>query len=117
MAGVLAPVATQVGLQLVLQPFGNTVGDVAWQAPIFTLECHTAPRATPTVSFTHRRLHPPPPRSTAVGVLYPAYASFKAVEVLRLRGDDSEASRWLTYWAVYGAFATAERLLDKLLPW
>jgi receptor expression-enhancing protein 5/6 len=49
--------------------------------------------------------------------MYPSYASFKAVELMRLRNDDSEAARWLTYWAVYGAINTLERLLDRALPW
>jgi len=30
MAGALAPVATQVGLQLLLQPYSNTIGNAAW---------------------------------------------------------------------------------------
>ena len=124
MAGVLAPVFTQVGLQLVLQPFGNTVGDAAWQARcVYAMplseqlrleQLRPTDRRHPAwLTFPSAALH----RSCAVGVLYPAYASFKAVEVLRVRGDDSEAARWLTYWAVYGAFSAAERLLDKLLPW
>jgi len=56
-------------------------------------------------------------RSTAVGVVYPAYASFKAVEVLRLHNETSEAARWLTYWAIYGTITAVERMLDKLIPW
>lgn len=50
-------------------------------------------------------------------MLYPAYASFKAVEILNTRGEPSEAGRWLTYWAVYGSLSAVERLLDKALPW
>ena len=57
------------------------------------------------------------PHSAAVGVLYPAYASIKAVEILNTRGEPSEAGRWLTYWAVYGSLSAVERLLDKALPW
>jgi len=52
-----------------------------------------------------------------VGVLFPAYASFKAVEILRLHNESDEAVRWLTYWAIYGAFTSAERLLDRFIPW
>lgn len=124
MAGILAPVATQVGLQLILQPFSNTVGELGWcgtprSAP--TQQCATSPdpaAATPRSPASPPRPNQPPRCcSTAVGVLYPAYASFKAVEVLRLRNDDSEAAKWLTYWAVYGAFSTVERLLERLLPW
>ena len=124
MAGILAPVATQVGLQLILQPFSNTVGELGWcgtprSAP--TQQCATSPdpaAATPRSPASPPRPNQPPRCcSTAAGVLYPAYASFKAVEVLRLRNDDSEAAKWLTYWAVYGAFSTVERLLERLLPW
>ncbi len=52
-----------------------------------------------------------------MGVVYPAYASFKAVELLRVRHDSVEASRWLTYWAVFGTLAAAERILDRLIPY
>ncbi len=52
-----------------------------------------------------------------MGVLYPAYASFKAVELLRLRGEGDEAARWLTYWAVAAAFAAAEKALAPLARW
>ncbi len=59
-----------------------------------------------------------PRYSTAVGVVYPAYASFKAVEVMRVRNDTAEASKWLTYWAVYGTLTALERFsLDSIVPW
>ncbi len=56
-------------------------------------------------------------RSTVAGVIYPAYASFKAVQVLRTRRETQEAEKWLTYWAVYATLSLAERVLDKTLPW
>lgn len=56
-------------------------------------------------------------RSTAIGVIYPAYASFKAVEMLRLHNDSTEATRWLTYWAVYATLSATEALLHKVPPW
>ena len=55
--------------------------------------------------------------STVAGVIYPAYASFKAVQVLTRRRTTEEAEKWLTYWAVYASFSVVERLLDKALPW
>ena len=69
----------------------------------------------PSLRLTDQLL--PPSCSTAVGVVYPAYASFKAVEVLRVRNDTSEASRWLVYWGIYGAVSALERVLDRALPW
>ncbi|KAG7672247.1 hypothetical protein Ndes2526B_g06766 [Nannochloris sp. 'desiccata'] len=84
MAGILTPVASQVGLQLLLQPYSHTIGHIA---------------------------------CTAVGVVYPAYASFKAVEVMRVRNDTSEAARWLNYWAIFGTLTALERALDSIVPW
>ena len=52
-----------------------------------------------------------------MGVVYPAYASFKAVEVLRVRNEPTQASRWLTYWAIYGTITAIERAFDKVHPW
>ena len=52
--------------------------------------------------------------SVVVGTLYPAYASFKAIEYMRVHGDTDEATRWLMYWAIFGLFNTAEKLLNKL---
>lgn len=55
--------------------------------------------------------------STVAGVVYPAYQSFKAVQVLKTRGERAEAEKWLDYWAVYACLSVAERVLDKALPW
>eukprot|EP00887_Chlorella_sp_A99_P005768 scaffold1.g5768.t1 len=93
---VVVPVATQVGLQLLLQPYAQGIGRVA---------------------------------CTAAGVVYPAYASFKAVEALatsegagqqdleRQRNARWQAAKWLCYWGVYGVLTVAERVLDRALPW
>lgn len=51
--------------------------------------------------------------SQIAGVVYPVYATFKA-----LRTQDLPASeRWLTYWAIYGVFSLLERVADKALKW
>ncbi|KAJ3117742.1 hypothetical protein HK098_006128, partial [Nowakowskiella sp. JEL0407] len=42
--------------------------------------------------------------SNIIGVLYPAYASIRAIEAPN--PDDDE--RWLTYWSVFGLFALAD---------
>lgn len=55
--------------------------------------------------------------STLGGVIYPAYASFKAVNILTTREASSDTVKWLTYWAVYASFSVFERALDKYLPW
>lgn len=38
--------------------------------------------------------------TTAIGVLYPAFMSFVALETEDIEDD----KLWLTYWVVYGAF-------------
>lgn len=52
-----------------------------------------------------------------MGVVYPAYASFKAAEILRVRNEGTDASRWLMYWAIYGTITAVERAFDNVLPW
>jgi hypothetical protein len=52
--------------------------------------------------------------SAVVGTLYPAYASFKAIEYMRVHGDTDEASRWLMYWAIFGMWNVAEKILSKI---
>uniref|UniRef100_A0AAV1UFW2 HVA22-like protein n=1 Tax=Peronospora matthiolae TaxID=2874970 RepID=A0AAV1UFW2_9STRA len=48
----------------------------------------------------------------AVGVAYPAYASFKALERPHT-GHDSK--QWLTYWIVYGATTSVETVASPLV--
>ncbi|KAE8914436.1 hypothetical protein PF005_g3434 [Phytophthora fragariae] len=47
-----------------------------------------------------------------VGVAYPAYASFKALERPQSGHDEKQ---WLTYWAVYGAATSVESVASPLL--
>eukprot|EP00002_Diphylleia_rotans_P024186 TRINITY_DN476_c0_g13_i1.p1 TRINITY_DN476_c0_g13~~TRINITY_DN476_c0_g13_i1.p1 ORF type:complete len:146 (+),score=37.03 TRINITY_DN476_c0_g13_i1:68-505(+) len=49
----------------------------------------------------------------AVDFLYPAYASFLAIESPE-SGDDSQ---WLTYWIVYGFMQVIEALFEFILEW
>ncbi|KAH7435208.1 hypothetical protein KP509_06G054700 [Ceratopteris richardii] len=49
----------------------------------------------------------------AVGVAFPVYSTFKAIE----NHDEEEKEQWLMYWAVYGCFHVAEIFGDKLLFW
>jgi len=46
--------------------------------------------------------------SNIVGFLYPAYASFKAIESTETADD----TQWLTYWVVYAFFNLVESLID-----
>jgi len=46
--------------------------------------------------------------SNLVGFVYPAYASFKAIEST----DTHDDTQWLTYWVVYAFFNLIESLLD-----
>lgn len=48
-----------------------------------------------------------------VGFVYPAYASFKAIESSR-KDDDSQ---WLTYWVVFGFLNVIEFFSDILVFW
>jgi receptor expression-enhancing protein 5/6 len=48
-----------------------------------------------------------------LGVVYPAYLSFKALES-EGHADDKQ---WLCYWVVFGAFTTTDTLTDSLLCW
>lgn len=49
----------------------------------------------------------------AVGVGFPVYSTFKAIE----QKDSQEQEQWLVYWAVYGCFSVSEVFSDKLLSW
>ncbi|KAI9100404.1 TB2/DP1, HVA22 family-domain-containing protein [Phlyctochytrium arcticum] len=48
-----------------------------------------------------------------LGFMYPAYASFKAIESPN-KADDTQ---WLTYWTVFGFLNVAEFFSDALLYW
>lgn len=47
------------------------------------------------------------------GMLYPAYASYKAVKTKNIR----EYVRWMMYWIVFALFMAAETITDIFLPW
>lgn len=49
----------------------------------------------------------------AIGFVYPAYASLKALESSH-KDDDT---KWLTYWVVYAYLSTIEFFSDILLSW
>ncbi|KAI8575029.1 hypothetical protein K450DRAFT_263668 [Umbelopsis ramanniana AG] len=51
--------------------------------------------------------------TNTIGWLYPAYASFKAIESPG-KADDTQ---WLTYWTVFGFVQTLEYFADVLLYW
>jgi len=48
-----------------------------------------------------------------VGFVYPAYASFKAIETEEKEDD----TQWLTYWVVYAVFNLLESFVDIVLFW
>merc|ERR1711913_121315 len=48
---------------------------------------------------------------TLVGVVYPAFASLKAV----LSGSAEQSAAWLRYWVVLGVFSVLELLADPLI--
>ncbi|KAM6235086.1 receptor expression-enhancing protein 4 [Porphyrio hochstetteri] len=47
------------------------------------------------------------------GMLYPAYASYKAVKAKNIR----EYVRWMMYWIVFSLFMAAETLTDLFISW
>ncbi|CAG8712528.1 23209_t:CDS:2 [Racocetra persica] len=51
--------------------------------------------------------------SDIIGWLYPAYASFKAIE----SKETSDDVQWLTYWTVYGFINMVEFFSDFILYW
>lgn len=50
---------------------------------------------------------------TVIGVVYPTYASFKAIETTR-KDDDTQ---WLTYWTIFGVFSTLEHFSQIIVKW
>lgn len=48
-----------------------------------------------------------------VGFVYPAYASFKALETK----DPHDDIQWLTYWVVYAFFSIADMTIGEALKW
>jgi receptor expression-enhancing protein 5/6 len=48
-----------------------------------------------------------------VSLVYPAYASFKAVE----SPDPDDDKQWLTYWVVIGCYSIADSFLDIFFFW
>jgi receptor expression-enhancing protein 5/6 len=49
----------------------------------------------------------------AIGFVYPAYASVKAIESHKKEDD----TKWLTYWVVFAYLSTIEFFSDILLSW
>lgn len=49
----------------------------------------------------------------SVGICFPVYSTFKAIE----SKNKKEQDQWLIYWAVYGSFSIVEVFPDKLLSW
>jgi receptor expression-enhancing protein 5/6 len=48
-----------------------------------------------------------------LGIVYPAYMSFKAIE----SQDTDDDKQWLTYWVVYGNFTVVDSVAEVLLSW
>ena len=53
------------------------------------------------------------PVCIGAGLLYPAYASFKALESPSIDDD----KQWLTYWVVYALTTSVETISEKLMSW
>ena len=48
-----------------------------------------------------------------VGVLFPAFQSFKALE----NGELSDDNKWLTYWIVFSTFSILDHFAGIILTW
>ena len=48
-----------------------------------------------------------------VGFVYPAYASFKALE----SKTPESSAQWLTYWIIFGIFNVFEFFADAAISW
>jgi len=53
------------------------------------------------------------PLCNFVGFMYPAFASFKALEA----NNHADDRHWLTYWVVYSCFSLVEGFLEYILFW
>jgi hypothetical protein len=53
------------------------------------------------------------PIAVTVGFIYPAYASYKALE----SKSPHAAAQWLTYWVVFSLFTVLEYFADWLISW
>ena len=49
-----------------------------------------------------------------IGFVYPAWASFKAIESSRAKEDPAQ---WLTYWILFGFLHLLEYFHDTILYW
>ncbi|KAM9609188.1 receptor expression-enhancing protein 4 isoform 1-T1 [Morphnus guianensis] len=58
-------------------------------------------------------LTPPLRYRLVFGMLYPAYASYKAVKTKNIR----EYVRWMMYWIVFALFMATETFTDLLISW
>jgi receptor expression-enhancing protein 5/6 len=51
--------------------------------------------------------------TTILGVAYPSYQSFRAIE----SKDKEDDTKWLTYWVVFGVLTIVEFFTDFILVW
>lgn len=134
---VVVPVATQVGLQLLLQPYAQGVGQLintgvgvvypAYASYKVKVEAAFSPslRCCSSYPKTLKPGHQPTSMLTMAGTIITSAQATRALTETDEPRDGAEtarsvrweAARWLTYWGAYGALAFAERVLDKALPW
>jgi hypothetical protein len=53
------------------------------------------------------------PLALLIGFVYPAYASYKSLELK----DGAKTNEWLTYWVVFSLFTVFEGVADWLISW
>ena len=65
---------------------------------------------------------PPPPtllllRRQLLGYVYPAYKTYKAVQLPATRSNDTLLRHWCTFWALMAVFTALQPLADTFIFW
>ena len=85
-----------------------------------------APLGLPALfsSFNSRQLPPAPAprppllsRRQLLGYVYPAYKTFKVVQLPATRSNDTLLRHWCTFWALMAVFTALQPLADTFIFW
>lgn len=83
--------------------------------------CWRLPPQNPTHSLaaSDRRCSLPacPLRRQVLGYVYPAYRTYKVVQLPATRANDTLLRKWCCYWCLIAALTAVQPLLDTFLFW